>query len=186
MSITSTLFPNEVCPGADCERIEFADSVPDPEDVPDPTTGLSGIDNFANSMRLLGPPPRGAINQEIARGEQVFNHITCNSCHVSSLRTAVNTISALNLKRFYPDGDFLLHDIGTGDKIRQSGASPDEIRTAPLWGVAFRAPFLHDGRASTLRQAIEFHGEEAARSQFLFKELSEEDKEVLIAFLESL
>ena len=31
------------------------------------------------------------------------------------------------------------------------------MRTAPLWGLRARAPYLHDGRASTILQAILFH-----------------------------
>ena len=39
--------------------------------------------------------------------------------------------------------------------------TPAEWRTAPLWGVADSAPYLHDGRAETLEEAIELHGGEA-------------------------
>ena len=50
--------------------------------------------------------------------------------------------------------DLLLHDIGTGDGIRQGAAEPDEIRTPALWGLRFRRPLLHDGSAATIDDAI--------------------------------
>ena len=93
---------------------------------------------------------------------------------------------ALSFKRFFPYCDFLLHDIGTGDGIAQGDAKPEEIRTPPLWGVRLRAPFLHDGRASTLREAIEVHGGEALKSRTLFEQLQPLDQNSLVAFLGSL
>ena len=50
-------------------------------------------------------------------------------------------------------------------------------------GQAF---YLHDGRATTLRQAIDFHGGEAAASRSRFDRLPPEAQEQLIAFLQSL
>ena len=56
---------------------------------------------------------------------------------------------------FFPYSDFLLHDMGAlGDGIAQAGAGQREMRTAPLWGVRVMAKFLHDGRATSLSQAI--------------------------------
>jgi CxxC motif-containing protein (DUF1111 family) len=49
--------------------------------------------------------------------------------------------------------------------------------------VADSAPYLHDGRATTLREAIEAHGGEAESSRDQFLALSEEDRENLIRFL---
>ena len=98
----------------------------------------------------------------------------------------MSPFAALAYKRFSPYGDFLLHDIGTGDGIQQGDARPEEIRTPPLWGVKFRAPFLHDGRAATLLDAILMHGGEAEDSRLDFESLSPEEQDQLIAFLESL
>lgn len=187
MGITSDVFPNESCPaGVDCELLAFLDGAPDPEDAPEPATGLRGVDNFANFLRLLGPPPRGEITEQVTVGEAVFREVRCNACHVPQLNTGAGPFPALSFKRFYPYGDFLLHDIGSGDGIQQGDGRPNEIRTPPLWGVRFRAPFFHDGSVSTLAEAIENHGGEAAESQGRYEELTTEEKEALIAFLESL
>ncbi|WP_419188961.1 di-heme oxidoredictase family protein [Stieleria marina] len=61
-----------------------------------------------------------------------------------------------------------------------------EWRTPPLWGVADSAPYLHDGRATTLRSAILWHGGEASESIEKFRSLSKSDGELVIQFLKSL
>ena len=45
------------------------------------------------------------------------------------------------------------------------GPSPGEWRTPPLWGVADSAPYMHDGRAANLEQAIVMHGGHVVESQ---------------------
>lgn len=63
---------------------------------------------------------------------------------------------------FHPYSDFLLHDMGAlGDGISQGDANGREMRTAPLWGVSQRALLLHDGRATTLEDAIRAHDGQA-------------------------
>ena len=186
MGITSDLFLNEMCPAGDCEPLELIDAVADPEDGPDPSTGLRGIDNFANFMRLLGPPPRGAENDRTRRGEELFEEVRCSACHVPTLETGSSPFEALRNRTFRPFGDFLLHDVGTGDGIQDGDAGPTEIRTAPLWGVVARAPYLHDGSAATIEAAILRHGVEAEGSRTLFEALPPEEREALLAFLRSL
>lgn len=186
MGITSDLFPDEACPGGDCERIRLVDLVADPEDGPERSTGLRGIDNFAHFMQLLGPPPRGEITEEVLLGERIFLQLSCGRCHVPTLTTGRHRFRALSNKRFFPYSDFLLHDVGPGDGIQQGEARPEEIRTPALWGLRLRAPFLHDGSAFTLRDAILRHGGEAETSRQLFEALSPEDQQHLLAFLDSL
>ena len=95
-------------------------------------------------------------------------------------------MKAISFKRFFPYSDLLLHDIGTGDGIGQGDAKPEEIRTPPLWGLRLRAPFLHDGRASTFKEAIELHAGEAVKSRTAYEGLSPEDKKAVLTFLGSL
>ncbi len=186
MGITNALFPEEACPGGNREAVDLDDLVADPEDGPDRLTGLRGIDNFESFMRFLGAPPRGPVTEAAARGEQLFSRIGCDSCHLPSLQTGPDRSAALDQRVFHPYGDFLLHDIGTGDGIQQADASPFEIRTPPLWGVRVRAPFLHDGRAPTLESAIGQHDGEARASRLRFESLPLEEKQALLAFLRSL
>jgi CxxC motif-containing protein (DUF1111 family) len=83
--------------------------------------------------------------------------------------------------------DLLVHDMGSlGDGIAQGDAGPREMRTAPLWGLRTRTRFLHDGRATTLDQAIRDHAGEAAGSVKAYLELSAADREALMEFLRTL
>ena len=52
--------------------------------------------------------------------------------------------------------DLLLHEMGDslGDGIPAAEATGNEFRTAPLWGVRASKPYLHDGRAETLEEAM--------------------------------
>jgi CxxC motif-containing protein (DUF1111 family) len=186
MGITNDLFAEEVCPGGDCESIRRIDLTRDPEDRPERSTGLRGVDNFENFMRLLGPPLRGPVGDLERRGEGLLLALGCGACHVPSLTTGPSPVNALHFRSFSPYGDFLLHDIGTGDGIAQGDAQPEEIRTPPLWGVRFRAPFLHNGRASSLNEAIRKHSGEAEKSSRAYDALSGKEKEALLAFLRSL
>ena len=72
MGITNALFPNEVATGFDPALLEFCDRRPDPEDAPDPSTGLRGIDNFEAFMKFLAPLDRGPIDDTTRQGEAVF------------------------------------------------------------------------------------------------------------------
>jgi CxxC motif-containing protein (DUF1111 family) len=109
---------------------------------------------------------------------------------------------------FHPYGDFLMHDVGTGDGILQatrehygnkvfqmmSGylskqdfeSSRNKIRTAPLWGVRLRPRLMHDGASLTLRDAILRHRGEASHVSQRFEKLKGEDQEAIIEFLKSL
>ena len=60
----------------------------------------------------------------------------------------------------------------------------DQFITARLWGIADTSPYLHDGRATTLYQAIWYHGGEAqvARDEFI-SGLSAAEQAVLLRFL---
>jgi CxxC motif-containing protein (DUF1111 family) len=61
--------------------------------------------------------------------------------------------------------------------------------TADLWGIGGTAPYMHDGRATTLREAISSHCSEGAREGQAnpscrgFQALSAEEQDGLIAFL---
>ena len=61
-----------------------------------------------------------------------------------------------------------------------------EWRTPPLWGVADSAPYMHDGRAETLLEAIMMHGGESEATRNRFLNLSLEDREAILAFLKTL
>ena len=82
--------------------------------------------------------------------------------------------------------DLLLHDVGTGDGIGQASAAPNEIRTPALWGLRFRRPLLHDGRAAIPTDAIRAHSAEAILARQGFDALDPASRAALLAFLGSL
>jgi CxxC motif-containing protein (DUF1111 family) len=52
--------------------------------------------------------------------------------------------------------------------------------------VADSAPYLHDGRADTLEEAIRLHGGQGRRAAQRFVKLSAADQARLVAFLKTL
>jgi len=58
--------------------------------------------------------------------------------------------------------------------------------TAKLWGVGSSGFWLHDGSATTLTEAILFHGGEAKQARDRFAHLSATDQQAVVEFLNSL
>ena len=87
-----------------------------------------------------------------------------------------------------PHTDLLLHDLGPelADPFPSPHAAAGEWRTAPLWGLRLRPALLHDGRAAGPREAILWHGGEAAASRARFLAASEDERSALLAFLAAL
>ena len=72
------------------------------------------------------------------------------------------------------------------DKIVRGEATGRDWRTTPLAGLRLRGRYLHDGRATTLRDAILAHGGEAEILRDRFFDLSEANREAIYRFLNSL
>jgi hypothetical protein len=85
--------------------------------------------------------------------------------------------------------DLKRHDMGAGlaeDFALLSEQANREFITAKLWGVADTAPYLHDGRALTLEEAIDLHGGEARAARDRFLALDQRQQKQVIVFLKSL
>lgn len=85
--------------------------------------------------------------------------------------------------------DLKRHDMGDDLAENFAGASDEtnrEFITAKLWGVADTAPYLHDGRALTMNQAIEMHGGEAQSAADAYRSLDESQRNEILAFLKTL
>jgi len=212
MGITNRLQPNEVT--------NLCNTVSEPNDTAG-ADGLSDIDHFARFIRATKAPAGDAAVATSAaanKGLGLFQKIGCASCHVETLTTApagtkINggtfTIpAALGSTTLHPYGDFLMHDVGTGDGILQatrehyghqvfqqmSGylskqdfeSSRNKIRTAPLWGVRLRPRLMHDGASLTLLEAITRHSGEASHVIKQFEKLKRPDQNAIIEFLKSL
>ena len=180
MGITNPQFPNENCPQGDCSALSC-----------NPAPGMNddgeGVQEFADFMTFLAPPPRGPINAQAGLGELVFRGVGCAGCHRTVLRTGPNPVAALNKVTFHPFSDFLLHDMGSlGDGITQNLATGHLMRTAPLWGARKLTTFLHDGRATTFDAAILAHDGQAKKARDRYAALPAYKKTWLTAFLNSL
>ncbi len=160
--------------------------------------------NYVRSLPapIAAKPDDDRIVSQIKAGEASFKSIGCAACHLPKLGEVVGIYS-----------DLLLHDMGpaladadtytvfNGEPSRPGGpepASPDlaragteaasarEWRTPPLWGLRASAPYLHDGRAPGIPEAITMHGGQGATAARRFAELSPRRRQQLEAFLMSL
>jgi CxxC motif-containing protein (DUF1111 family) len=202
------------------EVTRVCNTAPEPNDTRG-ADGLFDIDRLTRFVRALKAPSRDqqlALTPPAKKGSEVFDKVGCGSCHVRSLKTAAMGTRidggtfivppALGSITFHPYGDFLLHDVGSGDGILQINpehyghavfqqmaaylskqhfeTTQNKMRTAPLWGVRLRPRLMHDGASLTLRDAILRHRGEALDESKKFDHLSKQDQEALIEFLRSL
>ena len=174
---------------------------------------LSAMHIFSTALE---PPKRvkgGPVGQQ---GSRLFERIGCTDCHVPTLNTdfrmlpiafpEVDTDPTANVfytvdltdkpTRFPKNNaggvrvnmysDLKRHDMGA-ELAETTGSDDDALFiTARLWGVADTAPYLHDGRATTLTEAIAQHGGEGllARDNYLALPAAEQLK--LLSFLRTL
>jgi hypothetical protein len=87
-----------------------------------------------------------------------------------------------------PYTDLRRHDLGEGlaEPVDEVGTGRSVFLTTALWGVGSSAPYLHDGRAVTLTEAILWHRGEGETSRTNFLRLNTADKKAVIAFLNNL
>jgi CxxC motif-containing protein (DUF1111 family) len=188
MGITNPQFPTENLPQGSQSMLTACDTVADPEDD---GTDVKGFTTF---MQFLAPPPRGSITSQVTAGDAIFTKLGCDGCHVRNITSGTahdvngNTVAALSGVTYHPFGDFLMHDMGSlGDDIDQ-GTGLTAMRTQPLWGLRFENPsqLLHDGRATSIQQAIQLHAGQGAAAAAAFGKLSPGDQNNLLSFLRSL
>ena len=165
-------------------------------EAPDPILALVTF----YSENLAVPARRKASFPDVLHGKEMFYRSGCAACHTPKFVTrddikgsdGKGTSQAFQL--IWPYSDFLLHDMGEGlsDGQQVGVASGSDWRTPPLWGIGLtqtvsgRQAYLHDGRARTLTEAILWHGGEAEKARNAFADLSNDDRQALINFLESL
>lgn len=172
-------------------------------------------DSLVRFVASLPPPaPRAAETPQhtaqIAAGQKLFSSVGCAACHQPTLGQVEGIYSDLLLH----DMGHLLSDTGsygtsipvtasgnsaealpvdremTATKTREKppkfGAAAREWRTPPLWGLRDSAPYLHDGRADTIADAVALHfGEGLLAAQGFFKLTARERQQVEL-FLQSL
>jgi uncharacterized integral membrane protein (TIGR00698 family) len=110
-------------------------------------------------------------------GGRLFSQAGCAKCHVPALLGRSGEVTLYS--------DLLLHDMGPAldDKIVQGNALGMEWRTMLLTGLGMRQRYLHDGRATTLRDAILAHGGEAEIVRNRYFRLDEAQQREIMKFL---
>lgn len=187
MGITNRLFPQENAPNGNAALLAQFDRVRDPEDRIDPVSGKGVIDVVADFMRFLGPPPTLQFTPSALQGRTVFEQTGCAGCHKPQMMTGPSSVQALSFKEVNLYSDLLLHDMGSlGDGIVQGTAGARDMKTAPLWGLRASPPYLHDGRAPSIDQAIQAHDGEALLSRNRYRALNATQRQQLLDFLNSI
>jgi len=146
--------------------------------------------------------------RRLERGAELFEESGCVACHVRNVGEVGGIYSDLLLHDLGPNLEdpvpaFPEKSSVQASEARISSSSSSyggtgsfcadvpsrtrrEWRTPPLWGVRDSAPYLHDGRARTIEEAIALHGGEAAPSAKKFADLDYVERSHLLAFLNSL
>ena len=188
MGITSPLRPTEI-PNPDGLTDDFKPGV----DVT-----IDSVNSRAMYVRTTAIPKRVAGDP---RGPQLFANAKCGVCHVPTLKTRadypITQLASIDAPVYT---DMLLHDLGSAlaDGIVEGLATGRDWRTAPLIGLRFNKAFMHDARVpNTMKNglgvaidaAITAHasaGSEANDSVATYQAMSDADRQMLLAFVESL
>jgi len=173
---------------------------PDPdEDGIAHELGKRQLDAVAVYLAKLPPPPASPPS----KGPALMEAMQCTGCHVRLLPLGSDTLDdeEVGVPVELPAlpgpialwTDFKRHDLGgeLADRKDFVNEPSEQIAarqfiTPPLWDLARSAPYLHDGRAATLREAIQAHGEEGAAARSSFLAASPADQDALLGFLASL
>lgn len=170
MGLTSAQFPNRGAAHGSGIRVDVS---------PEHVAALTAF------VRSLAPLPSHPLTMQERKGRRVFEAVGCTRCHVPGTLTA----GSRSNRAGEPYTDLLLHDMGPGlsDGITEGAASPTHFRTPALWGLGrIPAGYLHDGRATSMHDAISAHDGESRDVTARYLALSSEDRVALLAFLKSL
>ena len=204
MGVTNSRYPEEICEGqAQVNQGSMMGLSYAQLDIS--TADMEDVDLYMQSLSV--PARRNVNDAQVIKGEQMFYQAKCHLCHVTTLHTKPRGTTLLNGTQLpwlggqtiHPYSDYLLHDMGSeimdvglNDNYVSGLARGNEWRTTPLWGIGLQERvnghtyFLHDGRARNLVEAIMWHGGEGEASRNLFKKMDKEERDALIAFVNSL
>ncbi|MEM7167185.1 MAG: di-heme oxidoredictase family protein [Planctomycetota bacterium] len=153
----------------------------DADSVADPEITANDFDDALFYIRNLAPPERaGSTSAAVALGETLFATAQCATCHIPELPGANGPVPLYS--------NLLLHNVHgpTFRGMAEPGADVGFYRTPPLWGIRLTPPYMHDGSAETLEEAILAHFGEAVTSRAAYQSMSANDKAALLAFLNDL
>lgn len=189
IGISTSLFPD---PWGDCTALQIAcrSALHGDGDARGTELDDTGLALTTHFVATLAVPARTTPPARVITGRDLFHATGCAACHTPAYVTERRGDDPRGFQMIWPYSDFLLHDMGPelADNRPAYRASGSEWRTPPLWGMARGAQraYLHDGRALSILQAILWHGGEAKPARDRFANLSAQQRDALIAFLESL
>ena len=189
MGLTTSLLPADDCTAAQaaCQQMPNGGSPEVSDNI------LASV--LFYSRNLAVPQRRQVDAPQVLKGKALFHQAGCASCHTPKFVTRADAAEPeLAGQTIRPYSDLLLHDMGPGlaDQRPEFLASGQEWRTPPLWGIGLtqqvsgHTQFLHDGRARNLLEAIFWHGGEAQAARDAVSHFSRDEREALLAFLDSL
>ena len=189
MGLTTSLLPADDCTAAQaaCQQMPNGGSPEVSDNI------LASV--LFYSRNLAVPQRRQVDAPQVLKGKALFHQAGCASCHTPKFITSADAAEPeLAGQTIRPYSDLLLHDMGPGlaDQRPEFLASGQEWRTPPLWGIGLtqqvsgHTQFLHDGRARNLLEAIFWHGGEAQAARDAVSHFSRDEREALLAFLDSL
>lgn len=189
MGVISNLYPKQNCPAVQTVCANML-----PGNFPE----LVDMEIEALVLWLRGlavPAPRNVSDAQVQRGAELFERARCSVCHVPELKTAeFPELPPLSNQTFHAYTDMLLHDMGDGlaDGRPDFQAGPRDWRTPALWGLGLsetvtgQSTLLHDGRARNVTEAVLWHGGEATMSRDAFAAMTRQQRDALVAFVESI
>jgi hypothetical protein len=196
--------PVEVAgPGVDADGDDVADEIS--------VGAVSALEIFNTT---LAPPVQTQLDSAARAGRTLFDTAGCSECHIPFLETRgpvleyhipeapfggevfysvdlsrppVHFANASNSGLRVPlFADLKRHDMGP-ELAENFGSELDAFfTTARLWGIWDTSPYLHDGRATTLVEAITLHGGEAQQARDHFVAFTDSEKAQLLSFLATL
>jgi CxxC motif-containing protein (DUF1111 family) len=196
IGITSPQHPDEAC----MPRQKDCRAAPKGSQGKAPEIDARTLSDVIFYQATLAPAARRNVaDASVQRGQALFAQAQCNSCHRPSYTTGAAPYATLSSPKvqglkIWPYTDLLLHDMGPelADGRADFAANGRQWKTPPLWGVGLihdvngHRRLLHDGRANGVLEAILWHGGEAQSAQEQVRRLSAQDRQALVAFVESL
>jgi CxxC motif-containing protein (DUF1111 family) len=165
--------------------------------LPEEMTDQDYIDFMVWHRGLAVPAARDLDDPVVQKGKKLFYEAGCAACHRPSWTTGQDKYSGDPMvkdklptyphQKIWPYSDLLQHRLSMENDIRTGWC-----RTTPLWGRGLSekctgaSEHLHDMRARNYTEAIMWHDGDAKQSKEKFRNLSREDRNALVKFLESI
>lgn len=191
MGLTSSVNPHDDCSATQtaCKvgNSGAGDALPSNQELSDAI-----LQQMQFYTRVLSVPARRAVDdKQVIAGKNLFYRANCQACHIPQFTTRADAAEPeLANQTIRPFTDLLVHNMGDGlaDTQAEFQANGNDWRTPPLWGLGLsdQAHLLHDGRARNVMEAVLWHGGEALGAQREVLSFNAQQREALLAFLNSL